>query len=29
MRNDLLDRALVVPTLAVPDAAFFPVSGAA
>jgi hypothetical protein len=24
MRNDLLDRALVVPTLAVPDAAFFP-----
>jgi len=23
MRNDLLDRALVVPTLAVPDAAFF------
>jgi hypothetical protein len=25
MRNDHLDRALVVPTLAVPDAAFFPV----
>jgi hypothetical protein len=24
MRNDLLDRALVVPTLAVPNAAFFP-----
>ena len=24
MRNDYLDRALVVPTLAVPDAAFFP-----
>lgn len=24
MRNDHLDRALVVPTLAVPDAAFFP-----
>jgi len=24
MRNDLLDRALVTPTLAVPDAAFFP-----
>ena len=23
MRNDYLDRALVVPTLAVPDAAFF------
>ena len=23
MRNELLDRALVVPTLAVPDAAFF------
>ena len=27
MRNDLLDRALVVPTLAVPDAAFFPAPG--
>jgi hypothetical protein len=24
MRNDLLDRAPVVPTLAVPDVAFFP-----
>jgi hypothetical protein len=24
MRNDYLDRALVVPTLDVPDAAFFP-----
>jgi hypothetical protein len=24
MRNDYLDRALVVPTLAVPGAAFFP-----
>jgi MrfA Zn-binding domain len=29
MRNDLLDRALVVPTLAVPDAAFFPAPGPA
>jgi hypothetical protein len=27
MRNDYLDRALVVPTLAVPDAAFFPPVG--
>ena len=26
MRNDYLDRALVVPTLSVPDAAFFPPS---
>lgn len=29
MRNDYLDRALVVPTLAVPSAAFFPTAGAA